>query len=371
MMPRTITPRTMSRMTPPSPTAHPSRPTLFLLFALCWVLLTAAGLRSDPTAAPEPEAGAWAPTTLALLHHNHRLCTMIAGDALAFWQHGQPAAGAAPTLEATEQSLRGIVSHLAEARTTADLIRRFMPRAKEEVDLETAASLERLAGMQSGLCDTVANMQDALTNSTLEGLKQRAQTVPLPSVERTAAYADEIGQREAQIEREENELGRLLVVPESDLSSALQPYLLPIQLAGVEAEGELGDQLDKLKPKEHVPTMAERMAAWHTVYSAEVRPAKQALGRYLTARNQNNAQGMGKACRELSETTVHALEKPRIFVAPDPKIDDSIRRAYVNLQLLAGYCTSGRFREVDVQLREAQEELAQAAEQLAPYGLLP
>lgn len=293
---------------------------------------------------PEPAAGQSAPTTLALLHYNRDRCDQIAGDVLAFWSRNSRGGEQA----ARDHVLHASVADLAAARAAGDLARRFLLRAKEESNLETGSSLERLARLQTELCDLVA-----------------LPTAPYATFE---AAVRGLGER---IEREEAELGRLLVVPEDALRRALDPYLVPIQLAGVAAEGELIDYLNSLKKEPEPPTLAELMTAWYQVYSPGVQSVKTALGKVLGARRTSDRAQLSSGCRELSGAVVVVLDHPRLLRAPDERLNEPLRRAYQQMQRLAGHCTAGNFKEFDRSMREMQQELQTAAAVLGKYSLRP
>ena len=77
------------------------------------------------------------------------------------------------------------------------------------------------------------------------GLKTEGR-VPLrefrtPGEEQELSVGDEVEVFLDRIENEEEALGGLLVVPEEELEAALDPYLTPIQLAGVEAQELIRD----------------------------------------------------------------------------------------------------------------------------------
>jgi len=301
---------------------------------------------------PEPENGAWADATLALLRHNRGLCDRIADDLLAYWR-GLPA-DHGPQLERNEKAVRDYVlrqrlADLAAARASADLVRRFFPGTLAEVSSEAGAAMGRLFELQGNLCDSVAYPT---------GPRQR--------------FADEIGETLARIDAEVTELGRLLVVPDEDLERALEPYLLAIELAGVEAQGELLAYLESLKPKPKGPTLEERMRGWYQRYGQAVQPSKEALGRFLTARQNGDRSALGLACRELSRRTIEVLARePSVFRAPEPSVEAPLRGAFQSLRRMATACTAGNFKSVDENLAEAQRRLAVAAQRLQPFGLSP
>lgn len=295
--------------------------------------------------APRPSEGRWAATTLALLHHNRGLCEQLADDVLGYW--GGLGSGNGEE-RVRDYVLHHSVSEIAEARAAGDLARRFLGGARSEVSLETGSSLERLSNLQGELCNLVA----------------------LP----TAPYTDyeaSIRQLGERIDRERAELGRLLVVPETELRSALEPYLVPIQLAGVEAEGEFIDYLNSLKKEPEPPTMAELMADWYRVYQPAVAPVKAALGKFLRARKNGNRRALGESCREMVATVVPVLEHPKVLEPPDTSLRRPLRRAYLFIQKVGGSCTGGNFKAVDQNLADMQRELQMASRGLAKYSLRP
>ena len=173
-------------------------------------------------------------------------------------------------------------------------------------------------------------------------------------------------------EIEQAELGRLLVVPTEAEEAALEPYLLPIQIAGIEAEGEYLAYLESLRPKEREPTIQERMAAWHrAIYTPAVTPAKKAFGAYLSARQKKDPRGMSRACREISSTVSVLLRSKEAFDSPDPRLAEPLRRIYVAMRQMSKECSAGRAREIEARFTELQAKLQDAGKQMARYRLRP
>jgi hypothetical protein len=311
-----------------------------------WLLGLSCSLVVGAAEVPTPPKGQWAATTLALLHYNRRLCDGIAGKVRSRWR----SLGDGPNSEKAirDYVLQTVLSELTAARATGDIVDRFLPQAKSEAGRETGSALIRLYELETALCDAVA----------------------LPTGPRES-FDLEIVDLLDRIEREQAELGRLLVVPEATLASALEPYLLPIQTAGVEAEGNYLDYLEGLRPKPQPPTLKELMVAWHHVYATAVAPVKGALGRFVAARQASDAAAIRQACREISATVIPVLRAKELFKAPDSKVDQPLYQAYLELQQLAAHCTAGRFREVDQSLASVQRQLGLAARTLTPYALQP
>lgn len=316
-----------------------------LLIAACAVVLP-AGAR-PPGDVPEPATGHWAETILSLLHYNREVCDSIAGKVVNYW--GSLAASPEAELEAVRQFVVDReLSNLASGRAASDIVEGFLPGVQEEANQETVAALKRLHEMEIELCDTVA----------------------FPNASRQA-FEGELQQILDKIEREEAELGRLLVVPPKVLESAIGPYLGRIQIAGVEAEGEYRDYLDSLKPPPTLPTRQDLMEAWHRRYTPAVRPAKEALGRYLTGRRTNDSQLIRSACREILGAVIPLLRNDRIFHAPEETVYKPLQRAFFELQKMAGECSAGRSREMETHYRAMQQQLAAASQVLAEFSLKP
>ena len=146
----------------------------------------------------------------------------------------------------------------------------------------------------------------------------------------------------------------------------------PIQIAGIEAEGEYLAYLESLRPKDRAPTMRERMHAWHrAIYTPAVTPAKKAFGAYLKARKSNNAKAMGRACREISSSVSVLLRSEEAFDSPDPRLNEPLRRIYISMRHLSKECSAGRAREIEARFSELQEKLKTAGSQMARYRLSP
>lgn len=309
---------------------------------VCWL---AAGTVAAAARLPEPEPGQWARTTLALLRYNFELCDGIAGKIRSRWQRNDGPNGESAIRDYVLQSA---LSDLAAARAAGDIIDRFLPRAKDEAGQETAASLGRLFELETSLCDAVA----------------------LPTGTR-ADFDAKINQLLERIDLEEAELGRVLVLPDEVLKQALEPYLVPIQIAGVEAEGKYLDYLESIRPKPKLPTQQELMVAWHRRYSQEVATVKDALRRFLIGRQNNDAAVVRQSCREIAGAVIPVLRSSELFKAPDPSVEGPLRRSYVEVRVLATHCIAARFRETDQQIKEVQKYLGYAAQRLAPYSLEP
>ena len=295
---------------------------------------------------PQPGKGQWAPTTLALLHYNRDLCDTIAGRVRERWASlGDNGQG--------EKAIRDFVlnsslSDLAAARAAADMAQSLLTGAREEAGQETGASLTRLAELGTSLCDTVA----------------------LPTAPRKS-FEDQIAGLLGRIDRESTELGRLLVVPQSTLDAALEPYLVPIQIAGIEAEGQYLDYLESIRPKPQPPTQAELMAAWHKGYAAKTEGVKRALGIFLAARQQNDSGQIRASCRQITAQIIPILRDKAMFKTPDPELDIPLREAYEEIRELANHCSAARFREVDKQIGRVQTYLGLSAQILGRYSLTP
>ncbi len=308
----------------------------------------ASAARAQLEEVPEPSRGQWASTTLALLKYNRDLCDGIAGKVMQKWS----TLGGTP--EQQEQQVREFVVHeklsdMAAGRATADIIHRFLKRAREEVGTETAAALERLEQEITTLCNTVA----------------------LPSAPRES-FEQALDEVLGRIEREEGELGRLLVVPDEVLEAVLEPYLIPIRMVGLDAEGEFLDYLESLRPPPRQPTAQELMDAWHSRrYSPAVRTTKVALGKYIRGRQGNDFRAQATACREISAAVIQLLRHEDVFKSPDPAVFEPLRRAFIELRLMASQCTAGRSREVEEHYQEMQKHLGRAAGVLGKYSLSP
>lgn len=304
----------------------------------------------------EPEKGRRASTVLALVNYNRDLCDGLAQRTLRHWRR---MGGGAESRGRVRKLLDGEAAVVARGRVASDIVRALLPGAQVEVGAETGSSLARLHEMVRELCDVVVGL-------------------PVGSAEDLQARLDEIFE---DLEREEEELGRLLVVPEDELEAAQQPYWKPINLAGVEAENEYLDLQDSLRRPPPQRTHRERMEEWHERYIAAVRPTREALGKYIVARQKNDFRTMSKACREISTQVLPLLRKEEIFKVPMPRVPaskgwqnsllPSLRDSYKAMRDMAIDCTAGRSREVQKHLGEMQKQLAGAASFLAQFSLKP
>ncbi len=305
-----------------------------------------APCRADDTVAP-PATGTAVMTTLALLRYNRELCDGIAGKLVIHWR----GLGSSPAAQL--ETMRKLVvdselSNLASARAASDLIESFLPRVREEARSKIGEALKRLHVLEVELCDAVA-----YPSGTQEQFEAKL-----------ASTLD-------QIESEEAELGRLMEVKDDALQSALGPYLGHVQIAGIEAEGEYRDYLDSLKPPPELPTLKDHMDAWHRGYAAAVLPTKQALGKYLRGRRDNDSVVIRDSCREILTLVIPLLRDNRVFKAPAPEVFKPLNRAFVELKQMASECTAGRSREMELHYKEMQVQLSSAAGLLAEFSLRP
>ena len=324
-----------------------------LIFGLTLFLAGTPGVALE---VEPPPPGEYAATVLSLIRFNRDLCDGLAGRTLAHWQRlGGTVAERSRVLDylATE------AQDLAQGRAAADIARDFMPGARQEVGTETGASLTRLHELSRALCDTVVNLPES-------GVEE---------------LVTEVERRLVEFDREEAELGRLLVIPEDELEAARRPYLQPIQLAGFEAENEYQDFLESQKEPDKGPSHQELMEAWHRDYLAKVAPVRKALGAYLQARQKNKFGEMSKACREISASVIPLLRQEEIFRVPVRAVPASkgwttfhlepLETAYKEMREMARNCSAGRSREVQEHLVKMQEELGKAAQYLGRFSLQP
>jgi hypothetical protein len=300
-------------------------------------------------ASPEPSRDQVVTTVLSLIRFKHSSCDRIAGRVLDQWSKS---GGSALSQEerARDYVLKSELSDLAASRAAADIVARFLPRAKAVVNGETHGTMSRLDIAVTNLCDTVA-----LPTGPLEEFRRR------------------LGEIIGRIDTEESELGRLLVIPSAAvLEAAIEPYLEEIQLAGLAAESEYQQYLESLRPKQAKATFTDKMREWHTAtYLPAVTPAKAAWGKYLAAREKLDSRGMNAACRELSQTLIPLLRDGAPFKGPDPKLEEPLRMIYVELRAVATHCASGNSGQMNRHWAEFNSRLQLVAENLQRYGLAP
>lgn len=313
-------------------------------------------LRADTEDVPPPPVGASAVTVLSILQYNRNLCDSIAGRVLDRWQ----SLGESPKAERAirDYLVRDEVSELAAGRAADDIVRSFFNQLRSETPSRTVESLERLRQGVQRLCDAVS----------------------WPSAPRRDFEA-RVRELLDEIEREQEELGGQLVVSQEELRAALEPYLAPIQIAGIEAHDEYLDYMESLKPKPRGPTIQELMAAWHSRYLEAVAPTKAALAKYFEARNANQTRALAGTCKEILAAVIPLLRDEEIFKIPTPQLPASkgfkmellppLLEAYREIRDLAVDCTAGRQREVLEHLQAMQQELNEAAAHLGRYSLAP
>ena len=298
---------------------------------------------------PNPPSGEAATTVLSLIRFKHRGCDQIAGRVVDHWlKYG--GANEEQEEKARDYVLKSELSDLAASRAAADIVAKLMPRLKTEVSGETYGTMERLDTAVTSLCNTVA-----LPTGPLSAFRQR------------------LGDVLALIEREETELGRLVTIPSAtSLETAIEPYLEAIQLAGIAAESEYQQYLESLRPKKAKETFKDQMVAWHRqVYLPAVTPAKTAWGKYLQAREKLDSRGMNAACRELSQALIPLLRDPAPFKSPDPKLEEPLRLAYVDLRAMATSCTAGDSGQLNRRWADFNGRLQNLSQTLQRYGIQP
>lgn len=300
-------------------------------------------------APPNPQGEQVVPTVLSLIRFKHASCDRIAGRVLDQWQVGDGSA-LAQEERARDFVLQSELSDLAASRAAADFVARLLPRVKAAVNLETHATMTRLDAAVTTLCDTVA--------------------LPTGALEQFRGRLTEVLER---IEREETELGRLLVIPSSaTLEAAIEPFLESIQLAGLAAESEYQQYLESLRPKKPKVTQTDLMREWHAqVYLPAVTPSKAAWGKYLQAREKLDSRGMNSACRELSQALIPLLRDPRPFKGPEPKLEEPLRLVYVELRAMATACTGGNESQLNRHWSDFNGKLQGVSATLQRYGLQP
>ncbi len=311
------------------------------------IVATTGSMAASATAAewPRPQSEHYTETTLALMRYNRDLCGRLTDRLLLQWR----AADRSDDEAMRAFVVQSLLADLTASRTANDIARDFLPTALNENNAETGDAIQRLFDLQGRLCDAAA----------------------YPTGQR-GAFANQVTDLLLGIDAEQHELGRLLVIPDRVLEEALDPYLTAIQLAGVEAEGELVAYLESLRPKPNPPTKLELMQLWHRGYAEAVAPSKQALGRFLRARQAGERAVVGTSCKEISRLTIELLaSESRVFRGPEPALARPLRSAFQELRRAAVACSTGDFRRADTALGEMRERLGTAARILRPYGLQP
>ena len=299
---------------------------------------------------PLPDAGKEAVTILALLDYQFEGCQQLSEGISTRWNR------MAGTNEHQEQRIRDWIlqSHtgeMASFRKAGDVADELLDQLQPKIRREAGASLRRMAEHSGRLCDLVA--------------------VPVAPFD---SFQLEVLETVEKIEREVRELGRLVLSDDERKAEAIAPYLPGIQMAAVEAEGQYQDYLETEEPDEpEGPTLTQLMQHWHQeVYRPAVVPAKQALADYLRAQAERN-RGVGSACRDLSRAVIPILkDSSQVFAsAPDKKVVEPLRRAFVEMQALAVDCNAARVQQAQEHLVRTQGYLGEAAALLAPYGVKP
>ncbi len=304
---------------------------------------------SAPAAIPMPPRGEAVATVLSLIRFKHSSCDRIAGKILEHWEHYE-GSDEEKEEKARDYILKSELSDLAASRAAADIVVKLLPRVKMEVNSETHGSMARLDTVVTSLCDLVA-----------------FPTGPL------ASFRQHLAEVLNRFEREETELGRLVVIPSSaTLEASIEPYLGKIQLAGLSAEAEYQQYLESLRPKRRKATFSEQVQEWHRqVYTPATAPTKLALGKYLAAREKQDSQATSLACRELSAQLITLMRDTSVFKGPDANLEDPLRLAYAELRGLATNCINGNSREVDRRWSQFNARLQRLSTDLGRYGVQP
>lgn len=300
---------------------------------------------------PSPPEGGWVDASLALLAYNRERCDRLANKILVFWRSLPPEAGrqvAENQKQIRERVIKEWLAELTEARTASDIVATFKPRALESVDAETAVVLDRLHTLQSRLCDQVAYPAGPM-----------------------AGFVDRVTDVLLQIDTEARQLDVLLPVDQPTLDRAIAPYLETLQLAGVEAEGEMLHFLERPASSETVLTAEALMAVWFERYQMAAEPAKDGLRLYIEARDSGDREKLRTSCETMASGSSSILDAAGIFHLPDEDMERQLRRGYLHLQRLAAACLSGNFTRADRMLRRAEHHFAVTAAYLERFGYDP
>lgn len=323
------------------------------LVAVCLTAAVALSpmLQAASLQVPPPPDGAWVAASVALLRYNRERCDRLATRILAYWRTLPSEAGKASSSNqksVRERIVKDWLAELTEARTAADVARSFLPKAAETLDNEGAGALVSLLDLQGKLCDQVAYP-----------------TGPL------AAFVDRVTDSLLRIDTQERALAETVSLDEKTLSIALEPYLEPLQLAGVEAEGEMLSYLERPPQAAQKPAFEALLARWYQHYREASGASKRSLGQYLDARKTGDRTVMRESCEELVNGTIDILADDNAFASPHTRVGRPLRLAFVDLKRMAAACLQGDFRRADRMLSKAQYQLAAAAAYLKPYGLSP
>lgn len=319
-----------------------------IVVAFC-VLATSVG--AAPIQVPPPDEGQWVNASIALLRYNRERCDRLAGKILSYWRSLPTDRNDHDSVNqktVRERILRDWLAELTEARTASDVARTFLPRAGELLDSEATAALAQLLELQVDLCDQVAYPTGPMSE-----------------------FVDQVTDTLLRIDAEARSLAQLVRLEDGVLDRAIEPYLEPLQLTGVEAEGEMLHYLERPQRPTQAPAFEAQLGAWYQRYLTAAVGSKQSLGQYLSARGGGDRGSIRDACSSLVTSTVALLEDESVFPGPNTNLDRPLRLGLVHLKRMAAACLQGNFRRADRLLERAEHQLSVVAAHLEPYGLVP
>ncbi len=322
-----------------------------MAFGLLFMSLLASQLTAAPIQVPPPGEGQWVNASVALLRYNRERCDRLAGKILSYWRSlptDRSDHDSVNQKTVRERILRDWLAELTEARTASDVARTFLPQAAEMLDSDSTTALAQLLELQVDLCDQVAYPTGPLSE-----------------------FVDKVTDTLLRIDAEARSLAQLVRLDDAVLDRAIGPYLEPLQLTGVEAEGEMLNYLARPERPAQAPAFENRLGAWYERYQTAAVGSKQSLGQYLTARGGGDRDSIRSACSSLVDATVALLEDKSVFPGPNTSLDRPLRLGVVNLQRMAAACLQGNFRRADRLLERAEHQLSVVAAHLEPYGLVP
>lgn len=129
----------------------------------------------------------------------------------------------------------------------------------------------------------------------------------------------------------------------------------------VSAAPQSGPKLEQLQP---------RMRTWYAAYAGKIGPVRAALASYLEVRRGTNEE-IQPVCQDLLNATTALVDEPTALNAPDPAVNEALRRAYSELQQCAQACATGQNAEAVFRFSAYQSALRDAAAALRPYSVAP
>ncbi|HEY0512237.1 MAG TPA: hypothetical protein VGH73_10050 [Thermoanaerobaculia bacterium] len=310
-----------------------------------------------------------------------------------------PAPEPPPARKKLEDYLQGQAAELAVVDRAGELLAALAPKVDEEAPPATAKAVRDLLLAQQEVCRSSRTATESATelrqkvDSALKGYESaqtglaavftlsavdaqfaRHKYEPFLSEARAAAQGTPVNriaamspEEYAQQRREWNAVQENQASEQAQHENAVSRW----RARGADGAAPLPRlSVAPSKEKSTPEALQPKMRAWHAVYAGKAAAVRQALSRYLSARN-DPMQETQPVCRELLSATTALLDDPTALDAPDEAAERALKAAYGELQELARACSAGLTAESNFRLGSFERAIQNASMTLQPYALKP